>query len=738
MSVTGGEQLTIAVCEIVFEEASQILDGPGWRDVQLISYPARCGRPTIAEEEVAILPHSSEDLVLIGGKCLGGLESTQQRSIFSKSNCLYLFCGAPLVRQLLKSGAYLISSGWLRRWTRGDESDLVILRKLIDETGSNKVVLLDSLVDEQARTNFEELVVQEGLEGEYVEVGCEYFSLYLHKIVSDWRRIRERRRLQAAREKSSEATLILNLLAKMEPSISLEKAEKQLHDLFHMFMAPEQIGVEIISKAVMDFRFAEDLSAISLAEFSNSGLYKSEEIKGFYLLVPIDNAKSAVIRVAGIYLPDNMNDYMALALSLKGLLRLILYNGILYNDLHAEIVHKSQIEKYLEKSENHFRFLYEHAPLPYHSLDRYGNILEVNKAWLKAFGLEKKSVIGRPFEQFLDAKSMADYKEFLAKIRGDSASNSIELGVVKQDTTTIRIQLDATSTTNSEGSLQQVHCIFVDISEKKRIKELILQSEKLSTIAGLAAGIAHEINTPLSGIMQSAQLVEMFLNPENEQSRKVAADCGVDLVKVKEYTAKQDLDYFINGIRSSAATASEIIKNLLEFSRPSKREWASIRLSHLLDRVVKLIHSDYSLKKKYNVINVVFETEYDPNLPFIYCVSVEIEQVFFNIIKNAVHAMGKASTKHPKVIIRTRLEKNTARIEIEDNGPGIGSEIMKHAFDPFFTTKEPGEGTGLGLSISYAIVVGKHSGLIWVDPGFQEGTRFIIELPAETSPLHIK
>lgn len=737
MSFTGEDQLTIGVCEVFFEEASQVFAGRGWRGVQLISFPSRCGRPTIAEEEVNILPQSSVDFVLIGGKCLSELQTHEGIHTFTKSNCLHYFCGAPLLQQLLETSGYVISPGWLRRWKSGDESDLSQLHKRVVASGSKKVVLLDSLVDEKAKEYFEELIERERLEGDCVEVGCDYFSLYLHSIVSDWQMARESRRLQLARTKSSEATLILNLLAQLEPAISLEKAEKQLDDLFKMFMAAEQVGVEIISNAVTNFRFAEDQSALSLASFSNSGLYKSDTIRGFYLLVPIDKAKSAVVRVAGIYLDSNMDDYMALSLSLKGLIRLILYNGILYNDLHAEIVHKAQIEKYLEKSENHFRFLYENAPLPYHSLDKNGDILEVNNAWLQAVGLQKKGVIGLSFEQFLDEESIEDYRGFLAKICGDSESCSIELGVLKNDSTPIRIHLDATTTTDSDGNVHQIHCIFVDISEKKRIKELILQSEKLSTIAGLAAGIAHEINTPLSGILQSAQLIEMFLNPDNEQSLKAAAACGVDLVKVKEYTDQQELDYFIGGIRNSAVTASEIIKNLLEFSRPSKGEWASIRLSHLLDRIVKLILSDYDLKKKYNVINVAFETEYDANLPFIYCVSVEIEQVFFNIIKNAVHAMGQAATKNPKVIIRTRLEKHTARIEIEDNGPGIERETMKHAFDPFFTTKDPGEGTGLGLSISYAIVVGKHSGLIWVDPDVNKGTRFVIELPVETRSQQI-
>ncbi|BHH82505.1 two-component system sensor histidine kinase NtrB [Desulforhopalus sp. 52FAK] len=734
MKFSSDDLLTIAVCQNFVKEASLVFNQEGWKDVELVSFPARCGGPSIAEEEITILPNRSEDMIVVGGKCLIGLQNNENISTIVKENCFCSLCGSSFVQQLLGDGAYITTPGRLRTWGEGKGEAELGLTGEVDPVTYKKIVLLDTLVDDNTRSHFEDFLKTTGFAGENLEVGCDYYGLYLHRIVTDWRMQKGYRRLQQARAKSSEATLILNLLALLEPAISFEKAGEQLTELFAMFMAPEHVGVEIVSNAVTDFRFTEDPSSISLSAFSSAGLYKSDRIEGFYLLVPIDKGKNAVIRVAGIYLAARMNDYMALSLSLKGLIRLILYNGILYNDLHAEIIHKAQIEKYLEKSENHFRLLYENAPLPYHALNEQGEILEVNNAWLQALGLEKSAVVGEQFEKFLSPESLGDYQEFHNRLFVEEDGPwSIELKMIKNDSTPIQVQLDETTSTDSDGNIHQIHCIFVDISERKRIKSLILQSEKLSTIAGLAAGIAHEINTPLSGIMQSAQLIEMFLDPENKQSVSVAEGCGVDLVKVREYTQKQDLDYFVTGIRNSAVSASEIIKNLLEFSRPTKGEWAAIRLPHMLDQIVKLILSDYNLKKKYNVINVVFETDYDSNLPFIYCVPVEVEQVFFNIIKNAVHAMGKSGTKDPRVKIRTRLEKNRARIEIEDNGPGIGVDTMKHAFDPFFTTKEPGEGTGLGLSVSYAIVVGKHSGLIWIDPDFTSGTRFIIELPVETS-----
>ncbi len=726
-------KLTIAVCENFFEEASVICAEQGWEDISLVSFPARCGHPMLTQKEMAILAPDNGSTIVVGGLCLSHLNNTSDLTIVSETNCFSYLCGMSQVHQLLRQGAYLVSSGWLKDWRKHVDSfgfTQVQYQEILAES-TRKIVFLDTLIDDKGKGNFDDYLRYVGIEGDHIEVGYEFFGLRLCRAMAEWRQEIQSNKLVQAKSESAEGKLLLGLLSGLEPAVSLLMAGEQVVDLFRMFMAPQEVDVEIVSRGVKSFHFIKDVESISLAEFSAEGIWRSEAINGFYFLLKVNDAASAVIRISGLYLVEKLNDYVRLALSLKGLIRLLLYNGILYDGLRSEIVHKEHIEKHLEKSEYHFRFLYENAPLPCHSLDGNGRILAINNAWLKALGYNKDAVVGQLFESFLSAKHVQKYRDFLEIIAIDKEPASLELEVVKNDLTEIRIQVDSSISRDTTGAVLQIHCVFVDISEQNRINDLILQSEKLSTIAGLAAGIAHEINTPLSGIMQSAQLIEMFLDPENEQSVDVASEYGVDLSKVREYAKKQDLDYFIDGIRDSAIKASEIIKNLLEFSRPRKGEWASVRVSHLLDRIVKLILSDYDLKRKYNVINVNFVTEYDSNLPFLNCVAVEIEQVFFNVIKNAVHAMGKAKTQDPKVIIRTRLKNNTAYIEIEDNGPGIKADIIKHAFDPFFTTKEPGEGTGLGLSVSYAIVTGKHSGLIWIDPEYKKGTKFVIELPAE-------
>ena len=282
---------------------------------------------------------------------------------------------------------------------------------------------------------------------------------------------------------------------------------------------------------------------------------------------------------------------------------------------------------------------------------------------------------------------------------------------------------------DDQGELTHITHVAKDITEKKKIEERLFLNEKLATIAGLAAGVAHEINTPLSAILQSQQLIKMGLDPDNPKNKKLAEECGVDLAKVDTYLEKKNLNFFMKGMRDSAITAGKIIKNLLEFSRPHEGEIRNANLSNILDTTLELARADYDLKRQYDIINVEIVKEYDPELTEVPCVAMEFEQVILNLIKNAVHAMTDNNTENPCITIRTVKTEEIARIEVEDNGPGIGQETQLHIFDPFFTTKDIGQGTGLGLSVSYAIIVDKHRGEIWVESELGEGAKFIIELP---------
>lgn len=284
---------------------------------------------------------------------------------------------------------------------------------------------------------------------------------------------------------------------------------------------------------------------------------------------------------------------------------------------------------------------------------------------------------------------------------------------------------------DSNGNLEFIAHVAKDITGWKKMEQRLFQNEKMTTIAGLAAGVAHEINTPLSAILQSLELVQRGFDPQNDQNKKIADRHDISLLNLHAYMAEKDLHYFIDGARQAAVTASEIIRNLLEFSRPRPGRNVPVDLKELIRTTLQLARADYELKKKYHLLDVDIVEEYASELPLVPCVSIEIEQVLLNLIKNALQAMAAQEGKQRRLTLRTEHIENTARIIVQDNGMGFDQETMKQIFDPFFTTKDVGEGTGLGLTIAYAIIHDKHQGKIEVSSTPGRGSTFTVILPLE-------
>jgi PAS domain S-box-containing protein len=395
---------------------------------------------------------------------------------------------------------------------------------------------------------------------------------------------------------------------------------------------------------------------------------------------------------------------------------------------------QQQTETELQSALDEYADLYNNAPDMFISVEAdTANILQCNQTLLTTLGYERDEVIGHPVFMLYhpDCRDECKTDVFPTFCRTGKVINK-ELQLQRKDGSSLPVTLDVSAIRDQNSTIIQSRSIFHDISDRKKLEEQVIISEKMTTIAGLAAGVAHEINTPLSGILQSIQLIEMGLDPTREQNRTLAADCGIDLTKVQDYLLKKDLDFFLTGIRDSATTAAHIIADLLQFSRPQESTPLLTRLTELIDRSIELAKADYSLKKEYNILDVEFIRQYSPEQPEVYCIAIEIEQVLINLIKNSCQAMaGDSSSTAPHIILRTKQRDKMAVIEVEDNGPGIEEEICRHIFDPFFTTKEVGKGTGLGLSVAYSIIKEKHGGTIRVESTPEDKTLFIIELPME-------
>lgn len=271
----------------------------------------------------------------------------------------------------------------------------------------------------------------------------------------------------------------------------------------------------------------------------------------------------------------------------------------------------------------------------------------------------------------------------------------------------------------------------VDITENKRMQELMVQNEKMATVGNLAAGMAHELNNPLGIILQGLQNMVNRLDPGSEANRKSALECGTTMEAIHAYFGKRKIDRYLQGIHEAGERASDIIIGMLQFTRKSGVEKKKENINSLMDNAIEFLASDYNFRIKYDFKKIDIQREYETDIIPCRCVKTEIEQVFLNIVKNAAQALTAVNDEElsPSIHIRTATLPSCIQIRITDNGPGMDSETVHNIFDPFFSTKGAGLGTGLGLSVSYFIITEKHGGTLRAlsEPG--KGTTFIIELP---------
>lgn len=285
--------------------------------------------------------------------------------------------------------------------------------------------------------------------------------------------------------------------------------------------------------------------------------------------------------------------------------------------------------------------------------------------------------------------------------------------------------------------------VFRDVTERRRLEEMMVQSEKMLSIGGLAAGLAHEINNPLAGMMQTSSVLKDRLTRTDISANLSTADeLGVDLEKIHAYMDKRKIFSMIDQINDSGRRAADIIQNMLNFARKDESVFSGHSLESLLESTIKLLQMDYNLKKHYDFRQIEIVREYAESLPLVNCEEGNIQQVLLNILKNGAEAMfesGLSSDKDgfsPRFILRifsddkSDSDEKVLCIEIEDNGPGMTEDVYSHIFDPFFTTKPSGKGTGLGLSVSYFIIVENHGGEMSVTSSPGEGTKFTIKLKA--------
>jgi len=282
------------------------------------------------------------------------------------------------------------------------------------------------------------------------------------------------------------------------------------------------------------------------------------------------------------------------------------------------------------------------------------------------------------------------------------------------------------------------------IKEVKDTHSQLVQSEKMSSLGLLIAGVAHEINNPVSFIygnldplknytqdlLHMVQLYEQHYPDPVAEIQEEKETLELDFIA-------QDLPQILSSMKVGVERISQIVKSLRNFSRHDNSEKKPVHLHEGIDSTLLILN--HRLKGNAETLPIQIVRDYG-NLPPVECLSGPTNQVFMNILSNAIDALNDWNKQRglpemranpSQIKITTKLDDSFAEIKIADNGPGMSSEVKQHIFDPFFTTKPIGKGTGMGLSISYQIVVEKHKGVLDCISEIGQGTEFMIRMPIE-------
>jgi PAS domain S-box-containing protein len=350
----------------------------------------------------------------------------------------------------------------------------------------------------------------------------------------------------------------------------------------------------------------------------------------------------------------------------------------------------------------HFREnLIENSPDAIVCIRKGGNIIIFNTAAERLLGYTKDEVIGELNIRALYPPGVA--RQVMKDLRSDGFGGpgvlqKQELSLVDRHGNEIPVFISA-SLLYEEGEEAGSVGIFTDLRERKAMEQKLLQTEKLSSLGKIAAGIAHEINQPLTGVLTFASLLGRRLQDDEEAGRDVQ-------IIVRE----------THRIRN-------IVKGILDFARETPARKTSMPIEQVLDQTLELI------VHQQRFFGVELTKDYGADTPRVSVDGGQLQQVFMNIVFNALDAMNGQGV----LTIRTRSRNGLVEVEIADNGPGMPQDIMSKIFDPFFTTKDSssGVGMGLGLAISYGIVQ-NHQGEIMVTSQEGRGTTFTIQLPVES------
>ncbi len=369
-----------------------------------------------------------------------------------------------------------------------------------------------------------------------------------------------------------------------------------------------------------------------------------------------------------------------------------------------DITERKQAEEALRESEEHYRALLELGGRTGEAVvmlqdDERGRGMHVyaSDEWALITGYSRDELLNMSLLDLVHPDAREEARERHEKrMHGEVLPGLYEVTIIRKDGSGVPVE-GTYAYSSYKGKPANVGYIR-NISERKKMEEQLVVTDRLASIGELASGVAHELNNPLTGIIGFSELL---------LKKNIAEEI------------KEDLEI----INREAQRTAQIVRNLLTFARRHETTKEPVDINQAIKSVLDL--RAYEQK----VHNIEAVANLDPNLPKITADLFRLQQVFINIIINAEHFMTEAHGRGT-LTITTESDGDVIRVSFADDGPGIREENMRHLFDPFFTTKEVGKGTGLGLSICHGIVT-EHGGQIYTESELEKGATFTLELPVK-------
>lgn len=390
----------------------------------------------------------------------------------------------------------------------------------------------------------------------------------------------------------------------------------------------------------------------------------------------------------------------------------------------------------LMKSEQRFRNLAENMSQGLIQTDPKGTIEYCNEHFCTIVRKQHEEVIGSDFIKYL-------HEDDMACCIGIFGSDSCVLPGSRYDLR-MRVENDVRFTLvtpvvlmSSEGECLGFWLLVMDTTERRMLESQLLQTQKLEAIGQLAAGIAHEINTPTQYVMNNMWFIKEGME-QLENAMGAYRSLGAQSDSVPDWTAmaameeERQIPFYLDELPAAISETlqgldriSAIVNSVKQFAHPGHDRQQEINLNTLIEQTVTVSRNEW----KYVAETT---TNLDPDLPPVVCSSQEVGQLLLNLVVNAAHAIMDAPRPDGaigRITISTRRVENMAEIRVQDTGTGIPPHAREHLFEPFFTTKPVGQGTGQGLFIAHRVVVKDHGGTIRFETESGQGTTFIITLP---------